>query len=319
MKKLLSVVALLLLLVGCSRPKPLTRTELLLDTVVTLTLYDGDEEDLDAAFALISRLHSLLSPYEQGSDIYRLREQAGGEPVDISQATWELLVYGQQLYTLTEGRLDVTVGPLVALWDISGGGHLPTEQELSAAKENLGMADLWVDPLSYRAALQRPGMGVDVGALAKGYIADRVKELLTSRGVTSGIIDLGHNILLIGEKPGHTPFSIGIQNPEGGLLRVLELQNQSLVTSGTYQRFFEQDGTVYHHVLDPFTGYPADTGVRAVTVLSPGSLQGDALSTVCLLLGEEKGMALIERLPDAEALFLLTDGRVLCSSGFPVA
>ena len=162
-------------------------------------------------------------------------------------------------------------------------------------------------------------MRLDLGALAKGYIADKVKALLLERGVTSGVIDLGRNILLIGEKPDGAAFSIGVQSPTnpGDLLRVLALRDKSLVTSGTYERYFEHDGQRYHHVLDPFTGFPADQGLSAVTILSGSSLWGDALSTACLLLGVEEGTKLIDSIPDAEALFVRTDGTVVTTAGFP--
>ena len=181
------------------------------------------------------------------------------------------------------------------------------------------MDELVLDEAQGTAYLPRPGMRLDLGALAKGYIADKVKALLLERGVKSGVIDLGRNILLIGEKPGGAAFSIGVQSPmnSGDLLRVLSLRDMSLVTSGTYERYFEQDGKRYHHVLDPFTGFPADTDLSAVTVLSDSSLWGDALSTACLLLGVDDGLKLIDSIPDAEALFVRTDGTVVTSPGFP--
>ena len=181
------------------------------------------------------------------------------------------------------------------------------------------MDDLVLDEAAGTAYLARPGMRVDLGALAKGYIADKVKALLLERGVTSGVIDLGRNILLLGEKPGKAPFSIGIQSPDdsGTMLRVLSLRDRSLVTSGTYERYFEHDGQRYHHVLDPFTGFPADRDLAAVTILSDSSLLGDALSTACLLLGVEEGMALVDAIPEAEALFVRTDGTTVTTAGFP--
>ena len=192
-------------------------------------------------------------------------------------------------------------------------------EELSAARGLLGMDNLVLDEANGAAYLARPGMRLDLGALAKGYIADKVKALLLSRGVKSGVIDLGRNILLIGEKPEQEPFSIGIQSPDasGELLRVLALRDKSLVTSGTYERYFDYRGQRYHHVLDPFTGFPADRGLLAVTILSGSSLLGDALSTSCLLLGVEEGLALIDSIPEAEALFVRTDGSVITSSNFP--
>ena len=320
MKKLVALLLSLSLLIGCqTQPKQLARTDYLLDTVVTLTLYGAEEADLDAAFAEIRRLDGLLDAYSPDSDLGKLQAAAGREPVALSPETMELLVFAKEMYARTGGYLDVTVGPLIDLWDIRNGGHYPMEEELTAALGLLGMDDLILDEANGTAYLVRSGMRVDLGALAKGYIADRVKALLLDRGVKSGVIDLGRNILLIGEKPGKAPFSIGIQSPgaAGELLRVLSLRDRSLVTSGTYERYFEHEGRRYHHVLDPFTGFPADRNLSAVTVLSDSSLWGDALSTACLLLGVDDGLALIDSIPEAEALFVLTDGSVVTSSGFP--
>ncbi len=316
----LTALVLLFLFCGCQPGQTaLSRTDYLLDTVVTLTLYGATEGDLDAAFAEIRRLNDLLDAYSPLSDLGWLQAAAGERPVAVSKETMELLTFAKDLYGRTGGYLDVTVGPLIDLWDIRNGGHYPAEGELSRALGLLGMDDLVLDEAKGTAYLMRPGMRVDLGALAKGYIADKVKALLLDRGVESGVIDLGRNILLIGEKPGEVPFSIGIQSPTdaGKLLRVLSLRDRSLVTSGTYERYFERDGVRYHHVLDPFTGFPADRGLLAVTVLSSSSLWGDGLSTACLLLGVEGGMALIDSLPEAEALFVLTDGTVQTTAGFP--
>lgn len=318
----LLLVALLLLgpFAGCqTQPQVLTRTDYLLDTVVTLTLYGAREADLDAAFQEIRRLSDLLDAYAPFSDLGWLQASAGQRFAALSEDTMALLAFAKEIYERTDGYLDVTVGPLIDLWDIRNGGHYPTDEELSQALGLLGMDHLILDEVNGTAYLARAGMRLDLGALAKGYIADKVKALLLERGVQSGIIDLGRNILLIGEKPGQAPFSIGIQSPDdtGALLRVLALKDRSLVTSGTYERYFEQDGHRYHHVLDPFTGFPADRGLSAVTILSDSSLWGDALSTACLLLGVEKGLALVESLPDAEALFVLSDGSIVTSAGFP--
>ena len=243
----------------------------------------------------------------------------GVKPVAVSPETMELLLFAKEMYERTGGYLDATVGPLIDLWDIRNGGHYPTESELTAALGLLGMEDLVLDEAQGTAYLPRPGMRLDLGAFAKGYIADKVKALLLDRGVKSAVLDLGRNILLIGEKPDGAPFSIGVQSPmnSGDLLRVLSLRDKSLVTSGTYERYFEHEGKRYHHVLDPFTGFPADRDLLAVTVLSDSSLWGDALSTAFLLLGEEEGLKLVDTVPQAEALFVRADGTVVTSAGFP--
>ena len=203
---LLSTLLCLSLLGGCTKAgQPLSRTDYLLDTVVTLTLYGAKAADLDAAFSEIRRLSDLLDAYSPFSDIGWLQAAAGVKPVTVSSETMELLRFAKEMYEKTGGYLDVTVGPLIDLWDIRNGGHYPTDDELSAALGLLGMDDLILDEAAGTAYLVRPGMRVDLGALAKGYIADKVKELLLARGVQSAVLDLGRNILLLGRSRGGSP------------------------------------------------------------------------------------------------------------------
>lgn len=163
-------------------------------------------------------------------------------------------------------------------------------------------------------------MGIELGAVAKGYIADKVKEYLVSEGVKSAVIDLGGNVLCIGEKPDGEPFKIGIQKPfadRSETVAAVEIAGRSVVSSGVYERYFEKDGKQYHHILDPSTGYPYENGLVAVTVLSEQSVDGDGLSTACFALGLEKGLKLIEQTPDTEAVFITEDGEMHFSKGFP--
>ena len=169
------------------------------------------------------------------------------------------------------------------------------------------------------------GLMLDLGGIAKGFTADRIKDRLLEAGVSSAIINLGGNVLLVGSKPDGSDFRVGIRDPEsaadaGGtehITRTVTLSDRSVVTSGTYERYFEEDGVRYHHILDPATGYPADSGLVSVTVISADSANGDALATACLVLGQQKGQALIERLPGTEALFIAADGTETRTAGFP--
>ncbi len=320
---LVPLLLLLLLLTACGRqgetePPTVQRTNFQMDTVVTITLYDWtDETAIDKAFREIDRLEALLAVEKEGSDLDRLARAAGQDWVEIAPETQEVLELAKEYYEKSDRLLDVTAGPLIDLWDINNGGHYPTREELDEVLPLIGCDDLLVE--DGRAYLARPGMEANLGAIAKGYIADRVKDLLLDLGVEHAVLDLGRNILLIGEKNDGTPFRIGVQDPngdQGALLAVLEVSDKSLVTSGVYERYFEYEGTRYHHILDPVTGFPADNGLAAVSILSDNSAQGDALSTACLLLGQEKGMALIESLPGVEALFVESDGTLTPSSGF---
>ena len=317
MRKLIALCLSLLLLLstaGCGTPKEqqtVQKTTLLMDTVVTITLYDWtDETTIDTAFEEISRLEDLLNVDHEGSDLDKLAKAAGKEWVAIAPETEEVLRLAKEYYTLSKGHFDVTAGPLIDLWDIHDGqGHYPTQEELEEVLPLISSDDLLIE--EGKAYLSREGMIANLGAIAKGYIADQIKALLEGQGVEHAILDLGRNILLIGGKTEDTSFTVGIQDPnqaEGTLAGLIQATGKSIVTSGIDERYFIYEGKRYHHVLDPFTGFPADTGLA--------SAQGDALSTTCLLLGPEDGMSLVESLDGVEALFITTDGQQIASSGF---
>lgn len=310
----------LLLVSGCQKETPtVSRTSFMLDTVINITLYDWeDEQTLTLAMEEISRLEGLLSVEKEGSDLDRLCKAAGKEWVDVSPECEEVLRLSKEVFSMSEGHFDVTVGPLIDLWSIRDGqGHIPTEEERKEALSHISSDQLLIE--EGRAYLAEPGMKANLGAIAKGYIADQVKQVLVNAGVKHAIIDLGRNLVIIGGKPDGSPFQVGVQSPfeeQGEILKAIAVSDRSVVTAGINERFFEYQGKRYHHILDPFTGFPADTGVASVTIISESSAMGDALSTTCLLLGEEKGLALVERLQDVEALFVLSDGQMRMSPGF---
>lgn len=316
---LCAALALTLTACGARSAEPIQKTNLMLDTVVTIALYDWDDTaTLDLAFDEIARLEALLSVEKEGSDLDRLAKAAGQEWVTIAPETEEVLRKAKEYAQLSGGLFDVTSGPLIALWGIHDGqGHYPTQEELAQVLPLIDDDDLLVEP--GRAYLAREGMVANLGAIAKGYIADRVKALLVEQGVEHAVLDLGRNILLIGGKSDGTDFRIGVQDPnaeEGALIATVAASDKSLVTSGVYERKFTYEGKTYHHILDPTTGFPVENDVASVTILSDESVDGDALSTTCLLLGQERGLALIERLPDTEALFVDKEGQITMSTGF---
>lgn len=316
------LLLILLLLSACGTSKKeltsVSRENFLMDTSINITLYDWENEDtLTKVMQEISRLEKLLSVEKEGSDLYRLEEAAGKNWVEISPECEEVLRLSKEVWKLSEGHFDVTTGPLIDLWNIrDGSGHYPSEEERQMAQAKVSSDQLLLE--EGRAYLSQAGMKANLGAIAKGYIADCVKDLLTQEGVEHAIIDLGRNLLMIGDKVGE-PYYVGVQSPfddRGEIWKRLQITDQSVVTAGVNERFFEQDGVRYHHILDPFTGFPADTGVASVTIVSKKSVWGDALSTTCLLLGAEKGLALIESMPDTEALFIMQDQSEIMSSGF---
>jgi thiamine biosynthesis lipoprotein len=310
---------LILSLAGCGeRQSPYaSRNAFLLDTVVTIKIYDRNvpEKVWEDAFGEIERLDALLSVHTEGSDTARLNEAAGLSPVTVSPETLKVIQRSIYFSRMTGGLFDITAGPLVDLWAINPPeGHVPTAAELAETLPLIGWEDIEIDEEQSQAYLTRSDMAVDLGAIAKGYIADRVKEVLTADGIEHAIISLGGNIQFVGD----TAYGIGIQDPDKGsgeYLGRISLADASAASSGDYERYFEKDGVRYHHILDPQTGYPADTGLRGVSVAAPQSVDADALSTAVFLLGPKAGMVLIEELPDVEAVLITDDKTVLLSSG----
>ena len=302
---------------GAGRAPYASRNAFLLDTVVTIKIYDRNvpESAWEDAFGEIERLEALLSVHREESDTARINEAAGLSPVTVSPETLAVIQRGIYFSRMTGGVFDITAGPLIGLWAIKPPeGHVPTVEELDATLPLIGWEYIEVDEANSRVYLKRPGMKIDLGAVAKGYIADRVKEVLETAGVEHAIISLGGNIQLVGD----TAYHIGIQDPDQGsgiYLGRITLADGSAASSGDYERYFEENGVRHHHILDPVTGYPAHTGLRGVSVAAPQSVDADALSTAVFLLGPEDGMALIEDLPDIEAVLVTDDKTILLSSG----
>ncbi len=301
-------------------PEPVSESGFYFDTIISLTAYgDHARKALEDAFALCERYEKLWSKTVPGSDIWNINH-AAGQPVTVDPETAELLDTALYWAQKTDGLIDPTITPLSDLWNFTGdpAGPVPSQEEIAPLLSHVNYKNILLDENT--VTLTDPEARLDVGFLAKGWIADRLKELFLQQGITSALINLGGNVLAVGQKPDGSAFKTGIRMPfgkDGELAGIVELTDRSLVSSGSYERCFEQDGRLYHHILDPFTGYPADTGLSSVTILSASSADGDALSTSCFLLGLEKGKALIESLPDTEAMFLTTDGQQYKTDGFP--
>jgi thiamine biosynthesis lipoprotein len=290
----------------------------MLDTYVTIKLYDKRyEELLDGCLQLIRDYERMLSPYIEDSDISRLNA-AKGQPVAVSAETLELLRRGIYYGELSNGLFDITLGGVSRLWDFNGGedAELPDEAELTQALGHVGYKKLVITEDT--AALTDASAAVDLGGIAKGYIADRAAEYLRAGGVGSAIINLGGNVVAIGGKPGGSggDFAVGVARPFGDdAAAVLHVRDRAVVTSGSYQRYFYKNEVLYYHILDPMTGYPAETDLSGVTIVSGDSCDADALSTIAFMLGAQAGMALVESLEDTEAIFITENGEILETSG----
>lgn len=309
--------SLLFFLCGCSSGQErISKTDFYFDTVITVTLYDSSKEDaLQECFTLADRYEKLLSATVKDSDVWKINH-AKGQPVEVSDETISLLKNAISYSELSGGAFDVTIGPLSSLWDFKNNSEVPPQQDLTDALAAVGYEKILID--GNTVTLTDPDTRIDLGGIAKGYIADQMKQFLNQNGVADGIISLGGNILTVGPKRSGDPYKIAIQKPfdkTGSGIAVLEISDASLVTSGVYERYFESDGFLYHHILNPSTGYPYDNGLLSVSIITASSADADALSTTCFTLGLEDGMALIEDTEGAEAVFITEDYRIHGSSG----
>lgn len=318
---LLSVLSL----AGCARSaEPVTQSGFYLDTIIQITLYDTKNQEecsrtIQECFALIDRYEHLFSATLEGSDVWNINHSQG-KTVAVCDDTAALLETALYYSELSDGRVDVTVLPLSELWDF-GSAKQQTVPEPNNIQEALSHVDYRLVHIEgNQITLLDPLAAIDLGFIAKGYIADRLKDYLLEQGVKSACISLGGNLVIIGSKPDGAPYRIGIQKPfgdEGEIITAIDVTDAAVVSSGIYERYFYEEGTLYHHLLNTKTGYPENSQIAGVTILSSSSVEADALSTTCYFLGVDDGMELIGSMDGVEALFVLKDGTLLRTDGFP--
>ena len=329
--KCLRFFALLLLcgvfipsLQGCqAEEQKVSKTGFYFDTVINVTLYGtSDESYIDECFSLADRYEHLLSNTIEDSEISKINA-AKGSYVTVSDETLTLIKAGISYGDLSNGKFDITIGGLSDLWNISfiaenaksednevDATVLPSKDEIAEALSHVNYKNIEIKGNDVR--ILDPQAKLDLGGIAKGYIADQMKAQLRSDGITEGIINLGGNVLCIGQKRNGSDFNIAVKKPfteTGEYMEILHINDYSVVSSGTYERYFySDDGTFYHHILNPATGYPYDNNLCDVTIISSESTVGDCLSTTCFVLGLDDGMKLINSLEGIEAVFMTNDG-----------
>lgn len=302
----------------------------LLNTYCYIQIPENGKEDLiRQAFSDARDYENLLSRTIESSDIGTFNASQGGCVVDADTA---LLVQDcREAWELSDHLLDVTMGAVTSLWDFSAEEpQVPDADAIAEGLQHVGRWDeLWVEPETgsnrWEILKDDPGMMLDLGAVAKGYIADRTASFLSQHGIQRAVINFGGNVVFLGDKADGSLWACGIEDPsegqsedliqERGIVGTVRTGQGSVVTSGTYERCFEQDGVLYHHVLDPRTGYPVETDILSATIIGPSSQTCDTLSTSCLLLGSGKGLALIDSFGDYEAVFILKDGSIVKTDG----
>ncbi len=272
------------------------------------------EEAARQAAGAVSQLDGLLSWRIEGSDAANINRQAGKGFAEIDPRTEELLLKLLPVCEASGGAFDVTIAPVSRLWDFDGDPHLPDSDLIEKQKEKVDCGALSV-PGDGTAALAGRDMAVDLGAVGKGAACDQAVAAYEESGADRAIVAVGGSVGVYGAKPFGRPWNIAVRDPAGdGSLGTLALESGFVSTSGSYEKCFTEDGVTYHHLLDPSTGYPAESGLLSVTVWSGSGAMSDALSTACFVLGLEKSRPLLERF-DAQAVFVTEDGRVLTTPG----
>lgn len=331
MKKIFKLMAVLLIMtfsvtaMGCSdsgKIKEYSETDFLLGTVCTITVYDQAQVSfIKEAFDRIKQIEDIMTIREHSasSEIKALNDVAGqGKWVTLSKDTLTVLKRAINYGDITEGKFDPTVGILTTKWNIgSENARIPTDEEISKGIKLINFKDIEIDEKNSKARLLKKEMVVDLGAIAKGYAGDVAKQLLVEKGVKNAIINLGGNVLLIGENVKGGNWKVGVQDPfraDGKYFAIISGKDVSVVSSGVYERFYEKDGKKYHHILDVKTGYPAETGIVGTTIVSNSSIDGDGFSTSVFLAGVEGGMKLMKD-NGVEGVIVTSDKKIYITPG----
>lgn len=312
MKALLLTLCITLCSCQSEKSSALTFNGVFFDTVIQVTIYDNQNQALiDEIEKLCQKYDTLFSRTNPNSEISKVN-QAKGKPVVLSDETADIIKTSLIYSEYTDGLFDISIAPVTDLWDFKAEkSMIPNQSSIDEALSHVDYKKIHLN--GNILTLTDPDMKLDLGGIAKGYIADCIAQYLKDKGVESALINLGGNVLAIGEKPEKTDFVIGIQKPfdEAGVpITSIKLKNASSVTSGIYERYFEKNGQIYHHILDTKTGYPCKNNLQSVTIISRSSTNADALSTSCFLLGLDKGMQLINATKDTEAIFITDDNKL---------
>lgn len=317
-KKWLAIISLVVVLfIGFglmnknNKSELIDKTNYIMGTVITLNMYDDvDEEIFKGAFDVIRKIEKKMSLQIEDSELNKLNNSGFDTPVELSDETQYVIEKGIDYSKVSDGYFDISIGPIVKLWGIgTEQAKVPKSEDIEPLLSKVNYKNINIE--DNKIKLIDEDMIIDLGGIAKGYAADEVVKYLKSKNIERAIVDLGGNIYALGSKDDDNPWTIGIQNPynetRGDYLGILSVSDKSVVTSGVYERYVEEDNKKYHHILDPFTGYPVDNELMSVTIVSDESIDGDALSTAVFALGVEKGYELVKSLDDIEAIFITKD------------
>ena len=310
-----AMLSALLFLTGCSAessPEPVQGTFFAMDTMMDFTIY-GESGLIDQSESLIASLESLVSVTDTGSELYAINQTGSGT---LTGKASSLMEQALEICRRTDGALDLSIYPIVRAWGFTTGSYqVPDEAEIQALLPLVDYRKIQYDAADGDVTLPE-GMEIDLGSVAKGYAGQLVAQMLWEHGVQSALLNLGGNVQTVGAKPDGSPWQIGIKDPQGeDAMMVLSVEDQAVVTSGGYERYFKQDGQTYWHIMDPSTGHPADSGLISVTIVGDEGVVCDGLSTALFVMGLEKAADLWAQSCDFEAVFVTASGEVYITEG----
>lgn len=263
----------------------------------------------------LKKIEKLMSYFDSESDVYKINKNAGISKVNVNDETSFVIQKSLEYSKLTNGAFDITAGVLSNLWRESTKiKEVPDSKIIKEGKKLVGYKDIVIDSSS--VFLKKIGQSIDLGAIAKGYAADKVIEIYKKNGIKSAFVNLGGNVYVLGKKQDDTPWKIGIQNPRGmtsDIIGYLQVNDKTVVTSGDYQRYFIKDGVRYHHIINSKTGYPEDSGITSVTVISNNSMKADAVSTAMFVLGVKKTLKLFNKLDNIAIIVISSNDKIYIS------
>lgn len=313
-KTLLLFLTVVFIFTGCGSKTSVKKTEFIFDTVCTITLDNATDSEIDGEFSLCKKYDNLFNSKNKSSEIYKLN-YADGKFVEVSADTAEIIKKAVEFSKIGNGAFDISAGRLIDLWDFkSNNPDIPNDKDIKSALGSVGYENIITDGNKIKL---KNNSKIDLGGIAKGYIADKLREDLKEKGIGGGIISLGGNIVVFGEKSRN----IAIQKPfseNGEYSAIIKISNGSVVTSGIYQRYFKKNGKIYHHILNTADGYPIENELNSVTIISKNSVDGDALSTLCFCSGYENSVKILKQFKDTEAVFITRQNKILTTDGLDV-
>lgn len=299
-----------------------------MDTTISLRA-TGEEakEAVDEGFNRIAALDKMASSQNPDSDVSKINAAAGSHYVQVDPAVYEMISFAKDISEKSQGAWDITVGVVTNLWQIgTDNQHIPAPDELSYAMEHVNYKDILLRPEDHSVMLAKPGMSIDLGGVAKGYAVDEIRKIYEAHHIKSGLINMGaSSMYAVGKTSKGKAWNIGMKHPrsdqDGDYLGIVSVEDQALSTSGDYERYFIQDGRRYHHIFDPATGYPADSGVMSDSIVIDGAVEhagllSDILTTVVFVLGPEKGLAFVQGMDGVECEITGVDGTIYMTDGF---